>query len=429
MRAIKKISDYKNKLLLSTALTAAILFSDVPPVAADVCSDGTNGADCTVTGTVSVKSITAKNINSSSNQTGTLSITGTESSNLTGDVYLSGLNLTNSGTAVFSGAESKVDTVSLNDGTLVINNGDLYVSSVSSGTAKIYGIGTLQLDSGWIDSTGGNKLAGLTVGSGTVNLSYDGNDVNLGTVKYASADGGVLSVKGNGGEVSIDSYMAQSANNKLQVASGGTLNVENITAYNINSATSQYGTVNVSGSGVFNGPVYLSSLNVLTGGSITFGSGFEMHGALNIKNAANIGIRNKTYISDLGGVFSNGITDNRTYTLYGGTWTSTDNNAADIPDETYSSPGKKALPNGIFQNRAGGILISQEDPLNPPTIDFQGGVIWDYSAYVPSLSDTDWVRINGETLTKDAVRGDIAISGGILTGKIDIRKGSSEAYF
>ncbi|MBP3403894.1 MAG: hypothetical protein J6L82_08290, partial [Alphaproteobacteria bacterium] len=197
MRAIKKISDYKNKLLLSTALTAAILFSDVPPVAADVCSDGTNGADCTVTGTVSVKSITAKNINSSSNQTGTLSITGTESSNLTGDVYLSGLNLTNSGTAVFSGAESKVDTVSLNDGTLVINNGDLYVSSVSSGTAKIYGIGTLQLDSGWIDSTGGNKLAGLTVGSGTVNLSYDGNDVNLGTVKYASADGGVLSVKGN----------------------------------------------------------------------------------------------------------------------------------------------------------------------------------------------------------------------------------------
>lgn len=429
MRAIKKISDYKNKLLLSTALTAAILFSDVPPVAADVCSDGTNGADCTVTGTVSVKSITAKNINSSSNQTGTLSITGTESSNLTGDVYLSGLNLTNSGTAVFSGAESKVDTVSLNDGTLVINNGDLYVSSVSSGTAKIYGIGTLQLDSGRIDSTGGNKLAGLTVGSGTVNLSYDGNDVNLGTVKYASADGGVLSVKGNGGEVSIDSYMAQSANNKLQVASGGTLNVENITAYNINSATSQYGTVNVSGSGVFNGPVYLSSLNVLTGGSITFGSGFEMHGALNIKNAANIGIRNKTYISDLGGVFSNGITDNRTYTLYGGTWTSTDNNAADIPDETYSSPGKKALPNGIFQNRAGGILISQEDPLNPPTIDFQGGVIWDYSAYVPSLSDTDWVRINGETLTKDAVRGDIAISGGILTGKIDIRKGSSEAYF
>lgn len=429
MRAIKKISDYKNKLLLSTALTAAILFSDVPPVAADVCSDGTNGADCTVTGTVSVKSITAKNINSSSNQTGTLSITGTESSNLTGDVYLSGLNLTNSGTAVFSGAESKVDTVSLNDGTLVINNGDLYVSSVSSGTAKIYGIGTLQLDSGWIDSTGGNKLAGLTVGSGTVNLSYDGNDVNLGTVKYASADGGVLSVKGNGGEVSIDSYMAQSANNKLQVASGGTLNVENITAYNINSATSQYRTVNVSGSGVFNGPVYLSSLNVLTGGSITFGSGFEMHGALNIKNAANIGIRNKTYISDLGGVFSNGITDNRTYTLYGGTWTSTDNNAADIPDETYSSPGKKALPNGIFQNRAGGILISQEDPLNPPTIDFQGGVIWDYSAYVPSLSDTDWVRINGETLTKDAVRGDIAISGGILTGKIDIRKGSSEAYF
>ena len=429
MRAIKKISDYKNKLLLSTALTAAILFSDVPPVAADVCSDGTNGANCTVTGTVSVKSITAKNINSSSNQTGTLSITGTESSNLTGDVYLSGLNLTNSGTAVFSGAESKVDTVSLNDGTLVINNGDLYVSSVSSGTAKIYGIGTLQLDSGWIDSTGGNKLAGLTVGSGTVNLSYDGNDVNLGTVKYASADGGVLSVKGNGGEVSIDSYMAQSANNKLQVASGGTLNVENITAYNINSATSQYGTVNVSGSGVFNGPVYLSSRNVLTGGSITFGSGFEMHGALNIKNAANIGIRNKTYISDLGGVFSNGITDNRTYTLYGGTWTSTDNNAADIPDETYSSPGKKALPNGIFQNRAGGILISQEDPLNPPTIDFQGGVIWDYSAYVPSLSDTDWVRINGETLTKDAVRGDIAISGGILTGKIDIRKGSSEAYF
>lgn len=455
MRAIKKISDYKNKLLLSTALTAAILFSDMPPVAADVCSDSTNGADCTVTGTVSVSSITAKNINSSSNQTGTLNITGTGSSSLTGNVYLSKLNLTNSGTAVFSGTVSKVDVVSLQNGTLVINNGKLYVSSVSSNTDKIYGTGTLQLDSGWIDSTGGNKLAGLTVGSGTVNLSYNGNDVNLGTVTYASADGGVLSVKGNGGEVSVDSYTAQSANNKLQVenngvlniknasaydidiASGGVLNVKengkvdvvNITAYDINAAGSQYGTVNVSGSGVFNGPVYLSSLNVLTGGSITFGSGFEMHGALNIKNAANIGIRNKTYISDLGGVFSNGITDNRTYTLYSGTWTSTDNNAANIPDETYSSPGKKALPNGIFQNQAGGILISQEDPLNPPTINFQGGVIWDYSAYVPSLSNTDWVRINGETLTKNVVRGDVAISGGILTGKIDIRKGSSESYF
>ena len=429
MCTITKIKEYKSRLLLSTALTAAILFSEVSPVAAAACSDSTNGADCTVTGEVSVNSITARNINSSSNQTGTLNITGTGSSSLTGNVYLSGLDLKNDGTVIFSGTNSAVNTITLNNGTLVINNGKLYVSSESSETAKIYGTGTLRLDNGWIDSTGGHKLAGLTVGSGTVNLSYDRNDVNLGAVTYASADKGILLVKGDGGEVSIDSYTAQSANNKLQVASEGTLNVENITAYDINAAGSQYGTVNVSGSGVFNGPVYLSSLNVLTGGSITFGSGFEMHGALNIKNAANIGIRNKTYISDLGGVFSNGITDSRTYTLYGGTWTSTDNNAADIPDETYSSPGKKALPNGIFQNQAGGILISQEDPLNPPTINFQGGVIWDYSAYVPSLSNADWVRINGETLKKDVVRGDVAISGGILTGKIDIRKGSSESYF
>lgn len=206
----------------------------------------------------------------------------------------------------FSGTVSKVDTVNLQNGTLVINNGKLYVSSTNSDVAEIYGTGTLQLNSGWIDSTGGNKLAGLTVGSGTVNLSYNGNDVNLGTVTYASADGGVLSVKGNGGEVSVDSYTAQSANNKLQVENGGTLNVGKITAYNINAAGSQYGTINVSGSGEFNGPVYLSALNVLTGGSITFGSGFEMHGALNIKDAANIGIRNKTYISDLGGVFQTG---------------------------------------------------------------------------------------------------------------------------
>lgn len=429
MRAIKKISDYKNKLLLSTALTAAILFSDVPPVAAAACSDSTNGADCTVTGTVSVSSITAKNINSSSNQTGTLNITGTGSSSLTGNVYLSGLDLENNGTVIFSGTNSVVNTITLNNGTLVINNGKLYVSSESSETAKIYGTGTLQLDDGWIDSTDGNKLAGLTVGSGTVNLSYNRNDVNLGAVTYASADKGILLVKGGGGEVSIDSYTAQSANNKLQVASGGTLNVENITAYDINAAGSQYGTVNVSGSGVFNGPVYLSSLNVLTGGSITFGSGFEMHGALNIKNAANIGIRNKTYISDLGGVFSNGITDNRTYTLYGGTWTGKGGQVNGVPNEYSTGEITRNFENGIFQNGANGILISQSDPLNPPTIDFQGGVIWDYSAYVPSLPDGTVVLDNGETVGKNTVSGDINISGGILTGKIDIRKGNPLSTF
>ncbi len=429
MRAIKKISDYKNRLLLSTALTAAILFSDVPTAGADVCSESTGGADCTVTGTVSVSSITAGNVNSSSSQTGTLNITGTGSSSLTGNVYLSGLELTNSGTAVFSGTVSKVDTVSLQNGTLVINNGKLYVSSVSSSTDKIYGTGTLQLNSGWIDSTGGNKLAGLTVGSDTVNLSYNGNDVNLGTVTYASADEGVLSVKGNGGEVSVDSYTAQSANNKLQVANGGTLNVGKITAYDINAAGSQYGTINVSGSGEFNGPVYLSALNVLTGGSITFGSGFEMHGALNIKDAANIGIRNKTYISDLGGVFSNGITDNRTYTLYGGTWTGT-GGEVNIDGETSTGTITGTFENGIYQNEGSGILISQEDPLNPPTIDFQGGVIWDYSAYVPSLPKESTVVLNdGETVTGSTLGGDISISGGILTGKIDIRKGNPSSTF
>lgn len=408
-----------------------------------------------ITGTTTAVNVDLKNVNSSDHQTGTLNIIGSGDNNLGGNVYLSELNLENNGTVIFSGTNSAVNTITLNDGTLVINNGKLYVSSVSSGTAKIYGTGILQLNNGWIDSTDGNKLAGLTVGSGTVNLSYDGNDVNIGAVTYASADKGKLLVKGGGGEVSIDRYTAQSEKNKLKVenegilniknadaydinveeggtlnvAENGTLNVENITAHNINSATSQYGTINVSGSGTFNAPVYLSRLNILNGANATFGNNFEMNGALFFGESEGVVIGERKYIHELGGLFSNGITDSKTYVLSGGTWTSTDNNAADIPDETYSSPGKKALPDGIFQNQAGGILISQEDPLNPPTIDFQGGVIWDYSAYVPSLSDTDWVRINGETLTKDAVRGDIAISGGILTGKIDIRKGSSEAYF
>lgn len=292
MRAIKKISDYKNRLLLSTALTAAILFSDVPTAGADVCSESTGGADCTVTGTVSVSSITAGNVNSSSSQTGTLNITGTGSSSLTGNVYLSGLELTNSGTAVFSGTVSKVDTVNLQNGTLVINNGKLYVSSVSSSTDKIYGTGTL-----------------------------------------------------------------------------------------------------------------------------------------NIKDAANIGIRNKTYISDLGGVFSNGITDNRTYTLYGGTWTGT-GGEVDIDGETSTGTITGTFENGIYQNEGSGILISQEDPLNPPTIDFQGGVIWDYSAYVPSLPKESTVVLNdGETVTGSTLGGDISISGGILTGKIDIRKGNPSSTF
>lgn len=454
MRAIKRINDYKNRLLLSTALTAAVLFSDALPVAAAVCSASTNGADCTVTGTVSVSSITAKNINSSSSRTGTLNITGTGSSRLTGNVYLSELDLENNGTVIFSGTNSAVNTITLNNGTLVINNGKLYVSSADSETAKIYGTGTLQLDNGWIDSTGGNKLSGLIVGSDTVNLSYDGNDVNLGTVTYASADKGTLSVKGNEGEVSIDSYTAQSENNKLEVENdgilniknadaydinveeggilnvvrGGTLNVENITAYNINSATSQYGTINVSGSGVFNGPVYLSSLNILEGASATFGNDFELHGTLYLGRSG-VTIGTKMYIHELGGLFSNGITDSKTYVLLGGTWTSTNKNDSSIPNETYSSPAVKPLPNGIFQNQAGGILISQEDPLNPPTINFQGGVLWDYSAYVPSFSDTDSVTINGETLERDVVRGNVDISGGILTGQIDIRKGSSASYF
>lgn len=260
MRAIKRINDYKNRLLLSTALTAAVLFSDALPVAAAVCSDSTDGADCTVTGTVSVSSITAKNINTDKSQ------------------------------------------------------------------------------------------------------------------------GGILIVQD---------------------------------------------------SGTFNGKTYLDQLMPANDNTImTFGSDFEMYGSLFINRSSSVAIGQKVNISDLGGVFSNGITDSRTYTLYGGTWTGT-GGEVNVEGEYSNGEITGTFQNGIFQNGANGILISQEDPLNPPTIDFQGGVIWDYSAYLPSLpGDNSWVVLsNGEKAGNSTISGDINISGGILKGKVDIRKGNPLSTF
>lgn len=102
MRAIKKISDYKNRLLLSTALTAAILFSDVPTAGADVCSSSTNGADCTVTGIVYVDSITAGNINSAKSQKGVIIVR--RSGTFNGKTYLLQLRPVNDNTNMTFGS-------------------------------------------------------------------------------------------------------------------------------------------------------------------------------------------------------------------------------------------------------------------------------------------------------------------------------------
>ncbi len=381
-------------------------------------------------GSVQSGTVRLNNINSSSNQVGTLTITGTGTSTLSGNVYVSEMSLTNNGTAIFSGVSSKINNVFLNDGTMVVNNGQLSVAKISSSVAKIYGTGTLLLDNGYIDSTGGNKLAHLIVGSGTVNLSYGSQDVNIGSVIFQSTTGGTVVVTGSGNDVVLDSFKATSLNNKLNINNGATLDVSDITAYAINTSGSQNGTINVSNSGVFNGEVNLANLNILDGASITFGSGFKMNGSLNMQRAANINISNKTYLSYLGGIFSNGLVDDRTYTLMSGTWTGNGGAIYGVEGESSAGATTGTFQNGIFQNAAGGILIGQQDPNAPLTINFNGGVLWDYSAYLSSLpSGGSVVLSNGETAYNNTLYGDISISGGILQGQIDIRKGNSQSIF
>lgn len=110
----------------------------------------------------------------------------------------------------------------------------------------------------------------------------------------------------------------------------------------------------------------------------------------------------------------NGRITGNTYNLNGGSWTGI--------NPSYSFPG------GLYQNNAGGITISHVSEI--PTLNFNGGVLWDYSAYVLALeAGTSVVLNNGETVGKNLISGDIAINSGYFNGQIDIRKGNEQLKY
>lgn len=142
-----------------------------------------------------------------------------------------------------------------------------------------------------------------------------------------------------------------------------------------------------------------------------------------ICSGQNCTIDRKVLISELGGRFSDGIFDSRTYTLQSGTWTGT-GGEVHVKGESSTGTITGTFENGIYQNGAGGISVGQESAYSPPKIIFDGGVLWDYSAYLSPFVNGYVVLSNGERAETDTVYGDISINGGDLRGRIDIRKGN-----
>lgn len=111
------------------------------------------------------------------------------------------------------------------------------------------------------------------------------------------------------------------------------------------------------------------------------------------------------------------------YVLNGGTWTGTGGTIIGIKD-VHGVPGSDTFENGLYQISAGGLSIQGSDT----RIDFDGGVIWDYSAYVPSFpSGASGKLYSGETVYPTQITGDLTVNNGTFTGAIDIRKGAKQS--
>lgn len=112
------------------------------------------------------------------------------------------------------------------------------------------------------------------------------------------------------------------------------------------------------------------------------------------------------------------------YRLDGGTWdgSSGDDNIKGV-EGVEGVPGTATLPNGIYQESGGGVSIQGPDT----RIDFNGGVIWDASAYVPSLGGGSATLYSGMNVGSGIVSGDVLVNNGTFTGAIDIRKGAEQS--
>ena len=112
------------------------------------------------------------------------------------------------------------------------------------------------------------------------------------------------------------------------------------------------------------------------------------------------------------------------YTLNGGTWTKAGGEIHGV-DGVTGVEGSDPFENGFYQESKGGLSIEGSNT----RIDFNGGVIWDLSAYIPSFSkDAYGTLYNGVYVDSYEVSGNVLVNNGTFTGAVDIRKGYNRSY-
>ncbi|MBR1776984.1 MAG: hypothetical protein IJ752_00150 [Alphaproteobacteria bacterium] len=450
MQLIKKIHSYKTRLMISTALTATVWLMPANPALAAACIDGANTGTCEITDTLTATGVfSAVNINTSSTQQGTLEVQ--DSASFAGSVYLDTITGTiyddeeYNPSLTFSGSRtSSVNEIVLNDGTLIVNNGHLYVGNIASGKAVVFGTGTLHQDEGYIDSTGGHTLANLVVGSEDVSVAYTDAGTNITNVRFASADKGTFHISNYQANVGT---LTAGSGNKITFNEGenSTLQVNTITAYDINST--QRGTLNITGTGTssLNGNVYLNTLtassgtlNIASGKTVTTGSAtlrnvnsaenqvgslyltstsdasffngnvylssLHVAGQLNVngttyvdslfldnnalitkESGAKLYVNNRdtVLVNDTTLIPTGGISDGRLYILgpAGSDVTTTGIPTASIQGEAYLEPSTAdTYSAGYYSYDSSGLNIEARS--GTPVFDFNGGVLWDYSGYI-----------------------------------------------
>ena len=110
------------------------------------------------------------------------------------------------------------------------------------------------------------------------------------------------------------------------------------------------------------------------------------------------------------------------YRLDGGTWTETGGEIHGI-DGVTGIPGSATFPNGFYQESSGGLSIQGSDT----RIDFNGGVIWDSSAYIPFFPKEAYGTLySGVSVNSNELSGNLLVNNGTFTGAIDIRKGTNQ---
>lgn len=110
------------------------------------------------------------------------------------------------------------------------------------------------------------------------------------------------------------------------------------------------------------------------------------------------------------------------YRLDGGTWTGKGGAIHGI-DGVTGITGSATFPNGFYQESSGGLSIQGSDT----RIDFNGGVIWDSSAYIPFFPKEAYGTLySGVSVNSNELSGNLLVNNGTFTGTIDIRKGTNQ---